>query len=351
MRDDRTIRARETVRRLKLERLYPFEPRFADTPQGAMHYVDEGSDDGAGEGAGTVLCLHGNPTWSFLYRDVIAQASKVARVVAPDHIGFGLSDEPTDEAAYSIDGHIRNLEALVTGLDLRNVTLVVQDWGGPIGLGLAARHPERIARLAILNTFGFYPLMKGVDPDRLRLPPLLLMRARFPGTWLVRGRGFFERRVMRLATANAERLRQVHHAYKGVFQGREDRAGVMAFPRLIPTSTRHPSDDHAASVRAYPDRGDRTVPRRLRRSRPHLVGHEGPALPRQRARRLARATAERRRDRAAQGQALRAGGRPGRDRPRHRGVRGGRAARPGASGPHGRGAASIAAAFTVAPVA
>ncbi|HAJ45180.1 MAG TPA: hypothetical protein DCL54_01190, partial [Alphaproteobacteria bacterium] len=122
-------------KKLKLDARYPFTSRFFETPMGVMHYVDEGAGD-------VVLALHGNPTWSFLYRDFIAELSKSHRVIAPDHIGFGLSEKPRDEAFYSIDGHIRNLEALVTALDLTNITLIMQDWGGPIGLGMAARHPR-----------------------------------------------------------------------------------------------------------------------------------------------------------------------------------------------------------------
>ncbi len=222
-------------RELKLDAEYPFESRFVRTPQGMMHYVDEGS-------GAPVLLLHGNPTWSFLWRHFVTGLSDAHRVIAPDHIGFGLSEKPSDSAAYSIEAHIRNLEALVERLDLTGITLVMQDWGGPIGLGMAARHPGRIARLVVMNTFGFWPPADGMDPENLPLPaPLRLMRAKGPGDVLVRRFGFFERVVMRMATGDGAALRRVHHAYKGVFRSPAERAGVMAFPRLIPTRSAHPS--------------------------------------------------------------------------------------------------------------
>jgi haloalkane dehalogenase len=222
-------------KRLKLNDRYPFESRFVETPMGLMHYVDEGA-------GAPVLMLHGNPTWSFLYREFISALSKTHRVVAPDHIGFGLSEKPRDEALYSIDGHIRNLEALVTSLDLQNVTLVMQDWGGPIGLGLAARHPGRIKALVIINTFGFYPPADNLDPENLILPaPLRLMRTKGVGDFLVRSLGFFERVAMPTAVQGGKRWKAVRHAYTGVFERHADRAGVMAFPRLIPTTTCHPT--------------------------------------------------------------------------------------------------------------
>jgi pimeloyl-ACP methyl ester carboxylesterase len=225
-------RADATVDQLGIREEYPFEHKFVETTMGAMHYVDEGRGD-------PVLALHGNPSWSFLYRKFIKGLSGQNRVIAPDHIGFGLSDMPSDESAYSLEAHIQNMEKLVLELDLRNTTLVVQDWGGPIGLGVAARHPDRFKALVVLNTFGFYPLHEGIDPENQKLPlPLLLMRSRGLGTWLVRKKGVFEGMLMKMATGNSS-LKAVHHAYKGVFQGSKDRAGVMAFPRLIPTKSRH----------------------------------------------------------------------------------------------------------------
>jgi haloalkane dehalogenase len=222
-------------RRLKLDDRYPFASRFVETPMGMMHYVDEGA-------GAPVLMLHGNPTWSFLYREFISALSRTRRVVAPDHIGFGLSEKPRDEALYSINGHIKNLEALVTSLDLQNITLVMQDWGGPIGLGLAARHPGRIKALVILNTFGFYPPADNLDPENLILPaPLRLMRTKGIGDFLVRNLGFFERVAMPTAVQSGKRWKAVRHAYTGLFERHADRAGVMAFPRLIPTTTRHPT--------------------------------------------------------------------------------------------------------------
>ncbi|MFQ6552670.1 alpha/beta fold hydrolase [Aestuariibius insulae] len=230
-------RAEATIKRLGLAKSYPFPHHFFDSPMGAMHFLDEGPRD-----APVLLMLHGNPSWSFLYRRFVTAFSDTHRVIAPDHIGFGLSDKPEDENAYSIDAHVRNLEGLVEALDLRDVTLVMQDWGGPIGLGMAARHPERVSRLVILNTFGFYPPVEGMDPEKLKLPPpLLLMRSRGVGDFLVRRLGFFERMAMPTAIGDKSAWRAVRHAYTGIFQSTVDRAGVMAFPRLIPTNTRHPS--------------------------------------------------------------------------------------------------------------
>ena len=226
-------RAASVVQKLGISREYPFSHNFIETKLGSMHYVDQGEGD-------PVLCLHGNPSWSFLYRKFISELSKENRVVAPDYIGFGLSDKPSIEKFYTIEAHIKSVEKLVLDLDLKNITLVIQDWGGPIGLAVAARRPERFKSLVILNTFGFYPLHESMDPENLQLPPpLLLMRSKFPGTWLVRSRGMFERMVMKMATGKA--LKPVHHAYRDVFTGYDDRAGVMAFPRLIPTTSHHPA--------------------------------------------------------------------------------------------------------------
>lgn len=196
---------------LGIHEAFPFKANFFESPMGAMHFIDEGEGD-------PVLMLHGNPTWSFLYRNLIPPVARTHRVIAPDHIGFGLSDKPIEEAAYSLKAHIDNLESLVLALDLRRITLVMQDWGGPIGLGVAAR-----------------------DPDRLKLPfPLLMMRARGIGDLIVRRFGFFERQVMTLATAK-KREAKTRAAYTKIFESAADRGGVMAFPRMIPAQPSHPS--------------------------------------------------------------------------------------------------------------
>ncbi|MFL4470063.1 alpha/beta fold hydrolase [Tateyamaria armeniaca] len=127
------------IKELRLESEYPFASHYIQTPMGRMHYLDEGAENERS----TVLAVHGNPTWSFLYRALVKGLSAERRIVVPDHIGFGLSEKPDDEAAYTLKAHIDHLEALVLHLDLTDITLVMQDWGGPIGLGVAARHPGR----------------------------------------------------------------------------------------------------------------------------------------------------------------------------------------------------------------
>ena len=123
---------------------FPFKPHFTDAAGFRMHYVDEG----AGE---AIVCLHGEPTWAYLYRNFIPPLSQRHRVIVPDHMGFGKSETPADRE-YTLATHVENLEALLLELDLSDITFVVQDWGGPIGGGFALRHPDRVKRLCLMNT-------------------------------------------------------------------------------------------------------------------------------------------------------------------------------------------------------
>ncbi len=132
---------------------YPFEPHYAQVVADGlepirMHYVDGGPADGP-----VALLLHGQPTWSYLYRKVVpVLVEQGIRVIAPDNIGFGRSDKPTDPTDYTFARHIEWVHSLVTGLDLREVTLVAQDWGGPIGFSVLAADPDRFARVVAANT-------------------------------------------------------------------------------------------------------------------------------------------------------------------------------------------------------
>ncbi len=128
---------------------FPFEPRYLDVDGLRMHYVDEGPADGP-----VALMVHGMPTWSYLYRCVITTMRGAGyRCVAPDHIGFGRSDKVTNPSWYTIARHTANLTALVEALNLRDITIFVQDWGGPTGLAQAVSMPERFSRLVIMNTW------------------------------------------------------------------------------------------------------------------------------------------------------------------------------------------------------
>src|SRR5947208_2219922 len=124
---------------------WPFAPRYLDQDGLRMHYVDEGEGD-------PILLLHGEPTWSFLYRKLIPPLARMGRCVAPDYFGFGRSDKPTDTGWYSYDAHYESIARFVQELDLSRLTVVVQDWGGPIGLRLCVSQPERVSRLVVLNT-------------------------------------------------------------------------------------------------------------------------------------------------------------------------------------------------------
>jgi haloalkane dehalogenase len=188
-----------------------------------MHYVDEGRGE-------PVLLLHGNPTWSFLYRNILPAAVGAGfRAVAPDFIGFGRSDKRGPRwTDYTIRGHIADLTALADRLDLRDVTLVVHDWGGPIGLGWAADHPDRVKRLVILNTWAFKPHAKA------KIPPVLAMLREPQGEKMVLQQNFFVETLLPGGCVRRDRIKEVMEAYRAPFPTPESRAGVLAFPRRIP---------------------------------------------------------------------------------------------------------------------
>ncbi len=125
--------------------LYPFESKHIDLPAGSMHYIDEGSGE-------TILFIHGTPSWSFLYRDFVSTLSQNYRCIAPDHIGFGLSNKP-EQFDGTPQSHAQNLVEFIEQLDLRDVTLVVHDFGGPIGLGAGIQEHDRIERVVLMNTW------------------------------------------------------------------------------------------------------------------------------------------------------------------------------------------------------
>ena len=133
---------------------YPFESHYAELPIGKMHYVDEGNGD-------PIVMVHGNPGWSFEFRNVIKELSKTLRCIAPDHIGFGLSDKPY-EWDYLPKSHAKNFEIFMDSLNLKNITLVVNDWGGPIGMGALSLSPGLLKGAVLLNT-GFNAPTMNID--------------------------------------------------------------------------------------------------------------------------------------------------------------------------------------------
>jgi haloalkane dehalogenase len=208
---------------------FPFAPHYLDQDGLRMHYLDEGSGD-------PVLCLHGEPTWSFLYRKMIPVLAGVARVVAPDYFGFGRSDKPTDMGWFSFDRHYGSILRLVEELDLSGLTLVVQDWGGPIGLRLAVERPERVDRLVVMNT--------GVGGGR---PPSETW-LRFRDVVRAAGGDFQAGRLIRTSAVRGL-ADDVVAAYDAPFPVPESKAGVLAFPEHVPTEPEHPNTALLMAIR------------------------------------------------------------------------------------------------------
>jgi haloalkane dehalogenase len=216
---------------------WTFEPRYLEENGLRLHYVDEGS-------GAPVLLLHGEPTWAYLYRKMIPALAKAARAVAPDYFGFGRSDKPTRVDDYSYDFHYASIERFADELDLRDTTVVVQDWGGPIGLRFAVERPDRVTRLVILNT--------GIGAGRAPSPEWLRFRefVRRVGADLVPGQLI---RISCLSDPGDD----VIEGYNAPFPTPESKAGPLAFPELVPTEVDHPSAAKMMEVREALTRWER----------------------------------------------------------------------------------------------
>ena len=201
---------------------YPFAPHYFEFEGMRMHHLDEGSGD-------PILLLHGEPTWSYLYRRMIPPLAARFRVIAPDYLGFGRSDKPLRIEDYTYDLHVRSIHALVEHLDLDRITVVVQDWGGPIGLRVATEAKQRFARLVVLNT--------GLFASR-----------GWPTPGFMQWRNFAERvgtdlpvgRIIQSATTT-ELDEATLRAYEAPWPGPEAKAGVAAFPLLVPLTEDDPN--------------------------------------------------------------------------------------------------------------
>jgi haloalkane dehalogenase len=199
---------------------FPFANHYYQVPIGRMHYVDEGQGE-------PIVMVHGNPGWSFEYRNVIKAMSDTHRCLAPDLIGFGLSDKPADWD-YRPESHARNFSHWMDHLDLQKITLVVNDWGGPVGLSYALAHPERIKRLVILNTW-LWSVEN--DPHFKRFSGFMGGPV---GIFLTKNFNFFGKAVVKKAVGDAKKLeKRIHRHYYDHMGKRSERKGAYVFPREI----------------------------------------------------------------------------------------------------------------------
>jgi len=206
--------------------LYPFKSHWLETPAGRLHCVDEG----AGE---AVIMLHGNPTWSFLYRDLIQDLRGTHRCIAPDHIGCGLSDKPQDWS-YQLQGHIDHVLQLIQELRVDTFSLVVHDWGGAIGMGVAEALPDKVKRLVIMNTAAF----------RSQRIPKRIAVCKLPGIgeWIVRGFNGFAGPAAKMAVSNTMPA-VVERGFLLPYDDWGSRIATHRFVVDIPLESKHPSYD------------------------------------------------------------------------------------------------------------
>lgn len=209
---------------MNLESLFPFKRNYLDRNGQQYHYLNEGQGE-------PVVMVHGNPSWSFYYRNLVQALSKNYQCIVPDHIGCGLSDKPGDEDyEYTLKNRIDDLEALLESLNITdNITLVVHDWGGMIGMGYAARYPERIKRLVILNTGAFHL------PKSKTFPlGLWICRNTLLGTLLVRGLNAFSSLASYVGVKRKPMAKEIRQAYVMPFNSWKNRISTLRFVQDIP---------------------------------------------------------------------------------------------------------------------
>ena len=199
---------------------YPFESKYAHLTSGKIHYIDEGTGD-------TILFVHGTPSWSFVYRNAIKELKKSYRCVAPDHLGFGLSQKPQD-FSYKPEDHAKNLTEFIHQLKLKNITLIVHDIGGPVGLSYAVNHPENVKRIVVMNSW-FWSLK---DDKRIVLASKLF------GGWLGRflylKYNFSPKILLKKGFYDKSKLtKEIHNHYLRVFPDPQSRISLWTIVKEL----------------------------------------------------------------------------------------------------------------------
>jgi haloalkane dehalogenase len=211
--------------------LYPFKPHFFPIGEHKMHYLDEGEGD-------PVVMVHGNPTWSFFYRNLIHCLKSDFRAIAPDHLGMGLSDKPRNYP-YNLHDHLDNFARLMDHLDLPPFHLVVHDWGGPIGLAYGVEHPRKIKSLTILNTAAF---------NSKRIPwRILLCKTPILGRFLIQGLNGFAWPATFMATEKTL-SREIKKGYLLPYKTSGQRKAIWRFVQEIPLDKNHKNFDLIGNI-------------------------------------------------------------------------------------------------------
>lgn len=214
---------------------YPFESRWLQLEGARMHFIDEGPRDGP-----VLLMMHGNPTWSFYYRNLVRALRDRYRCVVPDHIGCGLSDKPQDYE-YRLRRRIDDVEALVDHLGIERFTIVVHDWGGAIGMGLGARRPDAVERLVVFNTAAFRDTKIPFSINICKIPGF--------GELAVKGfNGFVLTAQIRAIYDRANLAGPIREAYLAPYDSWANRVAIHAFVKDIPMNPSHPSWDTLGEV-------------------------------------------------------------------------------------------------------
>ena len=220
--------------------LFPFAPHYFDRGKSRMQFLDEGAGD-------PVVMLHGNPTWSFYYRNLVFALRNRFRCIVPDHMGCGLSDKPQPpDYDYSLKSRVEDVTALLDHLNVReNVTLIVHDWGGMIGMAWATRYANRVKKLVILNTAAFHLPRTKSFPFRLWLGRNTLL-----GAWLIRSRNLFVTHAANVGVKRAQLPPEVREWYLKPYDSWENRVAVLKFVQTIPLKPTDPGYDIVTETEA-----------------------------------------------------------------------------------------------------
>ena len=217
---------------------YPFQPNYVETFGMRVHYIDEGSGE-------VILCLHGEPTWSYLYRKMIPLLAEKHRAVAPDFIGFGRSDKYTEVHEYTYKMHRDTIIGFIETLDLKRITVVVQDWGGLVGLRVVSLIPERFSRIVIMNTG--LPTGEGPLPEAfIHWRNYVESTPDLPVGDILQGR-FMQLDADHPIGIGDDMPPEVVAAYEAPFPGPVYKAGAKAWPLLVPA---RPDDEAAPELKA-----------------------------------------------------------------------------------------------------